>query len=91
MQSLDVLRKELKAIGPKVSVVDKKILTALDEKEKAATTLEQAKTKVRKLKAGRDPLREEQMLLQRIVGDLDPDTPESQTITRAELTEDGGE
>ena len=91
MQSLDVLRKELKAIGPKVSSVDKKILTALDEKEKAATALEQAKTKVRKLKAVRDPLREEQMLLQRIVGDLDPDTPESQTITRAELTKDGGE
>ena len=84
MESLDVLRTELKAIGPKVDAADKKILTALEIHTEATLAYEKSKVAVRKLKAIRDPLREDQMLLQRIVGDIDPDTPPSQTITRSE-------
>ena len=83
MESLDVLRTELEAIGPKVVAADEKILVALDEKMEASAALEKAKAKVRKLKTVRDPLREEQMILQRVVGDIDPDTPPSQTVTRS--------
>lgn len=81
MSLLEKLRVDLEAIGPKVDAADAKILPALEEKEAASLALLKAKTKVRKLKAVRDPLRAEQMELQSAVGNLDPDTPESQTIT----------
>ncbi len=79
MESLDVLRTELEAIGPKVTTADDKILVALAEKVKASAALEKAKAKVRKLKATRDPLRVEQMQLQSVIGNLDG--PPSQTIS----------
>lgn len=84
MESLDVLRTELEALGPQVEAADADILTALEAKDVAYQAHEEAKTAVRALKAIRDPLREDQMLLQRVVGDIDPDTPPSQTITRSE-------
>ena len=79
METLDVLRTELKAIGSKVATADEKILVALAEKVETSAALEKAKAKVRKLKATRDPLRIEQMQLQQVVGNLDG--PPSQTIS----------
>ena len=82
MESLDVLRTELEALGPQVEAADKKILAALVLKEKANTALETAKSKVRELKTVRDPLRIQQMQLQQVVGNLDG--PPSQTINGGE-------
>jgi len=84
VESLDVLQTELKAIGPKVATADDKILAALAEKVEASDALENAKAKVRKLKAIRDPLRIQQMQIQQIVGGLDPGTPPSQTISNGD-------
>ncbi len=81
MESLDVLRTELKAIGAKVDTADGKIFVALEAKNAAYLGHEKAKTAVRKLKAVRDPLRIEQMQLQSVIGNLDPDTPPSVTIS----------
>jgi len=82
MSLLDTLKSELEAIGPKVDAADAKILPAIAEKNVAAEALDKARAKVRKLKDARDPLRIEQMQLQNAVGNLDPDTPDSQTITK---------
>ncbi len=79
MESLDVLRTELEALGPQVEAADKKILAALVLKEKASTALETVKGKVRELRAVRDPLRIQQMQRQQVVGTLDG--PPSQTIS----------
>ncbi len=82
MESLDVLRTELEGLGPQVESADKKILAALVSKEKAAAALETAKSKVRELKAVRDPLRIQQMQIQQVVGNLDG--PPSQTISNGD-------
>ncbi len=82
MSLLDTLKSELKAIGPKVEAADAKILPAIAEKNEKAASLDKAKARVRKLKAVRDPLRIEQMQLQSAIGNLDPDVPDPQTITR---------
>ena len=79
---LEQLKADLKALDPKVEAADAKILPALAEKNAAGEALEKAKAKVRKLKAVRDPLRAEQMQLQSAIGNLDPDVPDPQTITR---------
>ena len=79
MESLDVFRTELEALGPQVEAADKKILAALVLKEKASAALMTAKSKVRELKAIRDPLRVQQMQIQQVVGNLDG--PPSQTIS----------
>ena len=84
MESLDVLRTELEALGPQVEAADADILTALEAKEVAYQAHEEAKTAVRALKAIRDPLRIQQMQIHQVVGNPDPDTPPSQTITRSE-------
>ncbi len=81
MESLDVLRKELKALGPKVDNADAKILVALEAKDAAYQDHEKAKAAVRKLKATRDPLRIEQMQIQSVIGNLDPSTPPSTIIS----------
>ena len=80
METLDVLRTELEALGPQVEAADKKILAALVLKNKAAAALEKEKAKVRKLKAVRDPLRLEQMQLQSAVGNVDG-SPPAQTVS----------
>ncbi len=81
MLSLEALREELEALNPLVVDADADILVALEVKNAATVAYEEAKAAVRKVKAVRDPLREQQMLLQRVIGDIDPDTPESQTVT----------
>ena len=82
MSLLDKLRAEHEAIGPKVDAADAKLAVARATKEEATTAYEKAKVKVRKLSAVRDPLREEQMQLANAIGNLDPDVPDPQTITK---------
>ena len=89
--NLDDLREELTDLNPQVVEADTAITAALLVKVKVDEAFEAAKAEVRALKAVRDPLRVQQMLLQKVIGEIDPDTPESQTVTRAEPTEDGGE
>jgi len=84
MQSLDILRDELETLGPQVEAADAEILAALEAKTVAYQAHEEAKTEVRRLKAIRDPLRVQQMELQRVVGDLDPVTPPSQVISNGD-------
>ncbi len=79
--NLDDLREELTELNPQVAEADAAILVALEAKVEAGEALEMAKAVVRALKADRDPLRVQQMLLQKVIGDIDPDTPESQTVT----------
>ena len=81
MLSLDALREDLKVLNPQVEAADTEILAALEIKEAASLAYINAKTAVRELKAVRDPLRIDQMQLQQILGDLDPDTPDSQVLT----------
>lgn len=81
MPLLDTLRAELEEVGPKVVVADAEILAALAVKQEASVALEEAKDAVRELKAVRDPLRIEQMQLANAIGDVDSDTPDSQTVT----------
>ena len=81
MPLLETLRAEYEAIGPKVAAADKKLAVARAAKEKATDAYEKAKAKVRKLSAVRDPLRIEQMQLAHAIGDVDPDTPDNQTIS----------
>ncbi len=71
MESLDVLRSELEILQPQVLAADAEILAALEVKETAVIAYEEAKTAVRALKAVRDPLREQEMQIQRIIGTLD--------------------
>ena len=93
--NLDDLREELEALNPQVVEVDAAILVALEVKVAATVAYDESKVAVRKLKAVRDPLREQQMLLQKVIGDIDPTTPESQTVTSVAPLEtsitDGGE
>ena len=82
MESLDVLREELEALGPQVEAADADILTAPEVKDVAYQAHEEAKTAVRALKAIRDPLRIQQMQIQQVVGNLDG--PPSQTISNGD-------
>ena len=82
MESLDVLRTELEALGPQVEAADADILSALEVKQTAYQAHEEAKTAVRALKAIRDPLRIQQMQIQQVVGNLDG--PPSQTISNGD-------
>jgi chorismate mutase len=84
MLNLDDLREELVAVNPEVEALDTTILALLETKDAVAVAYEEAKAAVREVKAIRDPLREQQMLLQKVIGDIDPDTPDSQTIDRGE-------
>ena len=79
--NLDDLREELDALNPQVVVADAGIAAALEIKYAATVAYDESKAEVRRLKAVRDPLREQQMLLQKVIGDIDPATPESQTVT----------
>ena len=79
--NLDDLREELTALNPEVEKADAAILVSLETKDAATVAYDESKAAVRKLKAVRDPLREQQMLLQKVIGDIDPETPESQTVT----------
>ena len=79
--NLDDLREELEALNPQVVEADTAITTALLAKVEAGEAFEAAKAAVRALKAVRDPMRVQQMLLQKVIGDIDPATPESQTVT----------
>ncbi len=79
--NLDDLREELADLNPQVVEADAAITTALLAKVEAGEAFDAAKAAVRALKATRDPLREQQMLLQKVIGDIDPTTPESQTVT----------
>ena len=81
MESLDVLRAELETLEPQVLSADADILVALEVKEVAYQAHEEAKTAVRTLKAVRDPIRIKQMELQNVIGNLDPETPPSVTIS----------
>ena len=81
MPLLETLHQEYEAIGPRVAAMDEGILAALVVKEDAVVVYEEAKTAVRELKKVRDPLRIEQMQLENAIGNVDPDTPDSQTIT----------
>ena len=81
MPLLEMLREEYDKLGPQVAAADEKILDALAVKEEAAVVYEEAKAAVRVLKRVRDPLRVEQMQLANAIGNVDPDTPDSQTIT----------
>ncbi len=83
MLSLEALREELDALTPQVLGADADILVALEVKNAATVAYEESKVAVRELKAVRDPMREQQMLLQRVIGDLDPDTPPSIVLTNA--------
>ena len=79
--NLDDLREELETLNPQVVEGDADIAVALEVKEAATEAYEKSKIEVRRLKAIRDPLRVQQMLLQKVIGDIDPETPESQTVT----------
>ena len=79
--NLDDLREELEAVNPEVEALDTTILALLETKEAAAVAYDEAKVAVQEVKVIRDPLREQQMLLQKVIGDIDPATPESQTVT----------
>ncbi len=83
MLSLEALREELEALTPHVEEADADILVALEVKNAATAAYEESKVEVRRLKAIRDPLREQQMLLQRVIGDIDPDTPPSIVLSGA--------
>ena len=81
MESLDVLRAQLDTLEPQVLSADADILLALEAKNVAYQAHEEAKTAVRALKAVRDPLRIQQMQIQQVIGNLDPDTPPSVMIS----------
>lgn len=83
METLDVLRTELKDLGPKVEAADADILVALEAKDVAYQAHEEAKTAVRNLKAIRDPLRISQMELQNAVGTIDG-SPPAQTVSNGD-------
>ena len=79
--NLEDLREELEALDPQVSEADTAIAAALEIKNTATVAYDESKVEVRRLKTIRDPLREQQMLLQKVIGDIDPATPDSQTVT----------
>ena len=79
--NLDDLREELTDLNPQVVEADTAITVALLAKVEAGEAFEAAKAAVRALKTVRDPLRVQQMLLHKVIGDIDPATPESQTVT----------
>ena len=81
--NLDDLREELTDLNPQVVEADTAITTALLAKVEAGEAFEAAKAAVRALKAVRDPMREQQMLLQKVIGDIDPDTPPSIVLSGA--------
>ena len=81
MDTIEALKAELETLEPQVLGADADILVALEAKDAAYQAHEEAKTAVRTLKAVRDPLREKQMQIQRIIGDIDSSTPPSVTIS----------
>ena len=83
MLNLESLREELETLTPQVLGADADILVALEVKNAATVAYEESKIEVRRLKAIRDPMREQQMLLQKVIGDIDPDTPPSIVLSGA--------
>ncbi len=81
MDTIEALKVELETLEPQVLGADADILVALEAKDAAYQAHEEAKTAVRTLKAVRDPIRIKQMELQNVIGNLDPSTPPSVTIS----------
>ena len=81
METLEVLQAELETLSPQVEAADADILLALEAKTIAYQAHEEAKAAVRALKVPRDLLRIQQMQLQQVIGNLDPETPPSVTLS----------